>query len=272
MEKRLIIALLCFLVVFEFGFSLYIYKQSVNPNSPSTQQKHESGPLTSGPIAVVLGNWLHKFHEEIIAATTIGILFFTGAVAVYTYGLWLETGKLVKEAKDSSQKDLRAHIGLESMHFPYTGNPLDPSDRRKMLPDTRKQPRIRIRNFGKTAAHHVMVRINSQWTMMNADFEHTYEERDYKAPILMLAPTQAYGVWAHTQGGRAFDPFRYYNTDLELVVVYGAIIYEDIYHRWWVTRFCQFYDGENRFIPYTKYNCEKEYDSRKKALADLSYT
>ena len=88
----------------------------------------------------------------------------------------------------------------------------------------------------------------------------------------MLAPSQQYGTRTHLQGDKEFRPDSSYDPDLERIVVYGAITYEDIYHRWWVTRFCYAYDGLNRFIPYTDYNREDEYRSELAALQSLSYT
>jgi hypothetical protein len=207
------------------------------------------------------------------------------ALVVLTFAIAAFTGGLLWEEFHKSRKELRAYVALDDMYFRWIANPSDPQDRSNIVPRRSMQrpprPRIRIKNFGDTPAHDVMVRINGflyEGVILEDILQAAtlpvpivYEGRDYPAPRQMLAPTQKYGVWVHLQGDMQFDPHAFYSPDLMALVVHGAIIYMDIYERWWVTRFCYVYDGENRFLPHSDYNGEQQYESRQQAVESLPY-
>jgi len=57
--------------------------------------------------------------------------------------------------------------------------------------------------------------------------------------------------------------------------IFGAIIYQDVFKRWWVTHFCYHYDvdpkSKNRFIPHSQYNYEKYHWLKWTAKKSLRY-
>jgi hypothetical protein len=219
-------------------------------------------------------------NDSIIALGTV-------ALAIFTFLLFLYTTKLVSDGRDTARKELRAYVALDDIYFRWIPNPNDPADRRRIVkplktsPKIPPRPRIRVKNYGHTPANNMTIRINGQVCAVKRDtankkslpmFESTYDGRDYQPPMQMLAPTQVYGVWVHLQDRARFDPHKEgYDPEVSALVIYGAITYEDIYNRWWVTRFCYVYDGYNRFVPHTDYNCEQQYKSQKDALDSLTY-
>lgn len=230
------------------------------------QQNYENQPLNERPALFFVPirrhvgcawHWLDRNNGTVIA-------LFTIVIGVFTLALFID-------GRDKARKELRAYIALDDIYFRWKANATDPADRRQIQDDHPHRPRIRVKNFGHTPATNMTVRINGMMTTMGADFDRVYEGREYPAPRQMLAPTQKYGVWVHLHGDMKFDPHAPYDPDKELLVVHGAISYEDIYHRWWITRFCYCYDGANRFLPYTHYNHEEEYKNEEEALDSLSY-
>lgn len=263
-------------------------KQQDNQPTKSGEEKADKNKVTSQPFAPASiqgvtkpkdentgakGTKKHQWYDTFFEHPTEWLLaLFNGLLVFYTARLWFSTKDLVEGAEDTARKELRAYVALDDIFFRWMLKPSQPGDRTIIHENHPPRPRIKVKNFGHTPAVNMTVRINGQWTTMNAPFDKTYEGRNYPAPKQMLAPTQEYETWAHMQGGREFKPLSFYDPNLELIVVYGAITYEDIYHRWLVTRFCYAYDGANRFIPYTDYNREDVYECERAALASLSYT
>ncbi len=70
-------------------------------------------------------------------------------------------------------------------------------------------------------------------------------------PVATVAPGQRYGPNFLVEDG-------FHHTDK--FFVYGKIVYRDIYHRWWVTRFGWQYEGPEdhlRFSPHGTHNREE---------------
>ncbi len=103
-------------------------------------------------------------------------------------------------------------------------------------------------------------------TIKALKFSKTYDGgRSYPAPENFLAPTQQWGMWVHLHDGYRFRPHASYDPDKEVLLIWGAILYDDIYDTTWVTDFCYVYDGFNRFLPYRTGNSESEYSNREAA-------
>lgn len=101
------------------ALAIDIQKDNKSPDTASGQNyKKDSSP--SSVVAIVsdvmtgiadtLGDWLHRFHEEIIAASTLGLFFVTTALAVYTARLWSATSRLVEGADKTAKRQLRAYV------------------------------------------------------------------------------------------------------------------------------------------------------------------
>jgi hypothetical protein len=273
-RKHIFIAALCLSVVVAFFMDIAFHSYVIDHIPDKSKYAEGNKEIPRIPLSFLIGNfivlyravghWLHASHVAILSAFTIGLFVVTGLLAVYTYRLW-------SAGEKNARIQLRAYVALDDIYFRWIASNTDPADRRQIQPGHPPRPRIRVKNFGHTPATNMTVRINGLMTAMDAAFEKVYEGREYSVPRQMLAPTQKYGVWTHLHGGMEFDPHRFYDPELFLLVVHGAITYADIYHRWWVTRFCYCYDGANRFLPYTHYNYEQEYKSEKEALDSLSY-
>ena len=240
----------------------------------NTKTEQEKDPFTD-PISWVC--WL--FSETVRSPEKIFtslIAFFTLILAVFTFALYWN-------GRGNAKKELRAYVAMEDMFFRWIAAPSNVDDRSQIvqpIDGNPVRPRIRIKNFGYTPANNVMVRINGLLVPAEVDkamntteikFDKVYERKNYPTPRQMLAPTQKYGVWVHLQGNISFNPHEMYDPSKKVLAIYGAIIYEDIYKRWWVTRFCYIYDGKNRFLPYIDYNYEEEYPSEDAAKDSLSY-
>jgi hypothetical protein len=61
--------------------------------------------------------FVHEYREEIIAA-------FTVILAIATWRLWLATRDLVREARNTAEKQLRAYVNVEPLGI----NPYSPGD------------------------------------------------------------------------------------------------------------------------------------------------
>lgn len=134
------------LFIFDFGFAMYVRKNYVSQYPETCYSYEECSPFSGGPIFLILkpalaalADWLHEFHEEIIAAATVLIFIVTTALAVYTGKLWGATKKLVEESKDIAKEELRAYLGVANGEI-------------KRLNPNHIQPNIEIRNTGKTQA------------------------------------------------------------------------------------------------------------------------
>ena len=88
-----------------------------------------------------IGRSLHDFHNEIIAAFTVGLFGVTAALVIYTYRLW-------KAAIDVAERQLRAYVAFSSMQNAR-------NTERKIMPTRAGFISVVMRNFGKTPAYDV---------------------------------------------------------------------------------------------------------------------
>src|SRR6266853_1712287 len=206
-----------------------------------------------------------------LKVTDTALAIFTLLIAYFTIELFLD-------GRDKAKKELRAYVALDDIYFRWNRSSTDPEDRSDIVKGTGRAPRtprIRVLNFGKTPANNMTIRINGTKADLKESFPKTYLGRDHKVPRQMLSPTQRFGVWVPVSA--EFNPDEAGDPNGRVRFVYGSIIYEDIYKRWWVNHFCYFYDPDpstkNRFIPHTEYNHEdeKEYSSEDAARNSLTY-
>src|SRR5208283_6063648 len=61
----------------------------------------------------------HEDNETKTRVATERLFWGTLALAIFTFFLWRSTYKLVKDAKDTSKRDLRAYVGTEDIFFQY---------------------------------------------------------------------------------------------------------------------------------------------------------
>jgi hypothetical protein len=92
-------------------------------------------------------------NEKIITATsTVFIAAFTVVLAFATFFLWRATGNLVDDAKETSEKQLRAYIGIQSMKA--TVYPFE-------LGGFAYIAEAELRNYGQTPAYDMVVQCNA---------------------------------------------------------------------------------------------------------------
>jgi len=64
-------------------------------------------------------------NERKITDATVALAWITGVLALFTAGLWFATYRLVREAKDTAKRQLRAYLSIDG--FPYVSH-LDTTD------------------------------------------------------------------------------------------------------------------------------------------------
>ncbi len=178
---------------------------------------------------------------------TILLAFFTLGLFIYTARLWGATGELVREAKDTARKELRAYVCMAELKVI---GPTEVVSERRLS--------VRMRNLGKTPSINTTIRA----TITIA--EPLHEIDDPGKPVSFgLNPQMIYP-------GKSYDTKFLLDKDILLAVfgmrpfyVYGHIDYEDIFLECWRTRFCwEFNPADQEFYPYKKYNDEKPLGKR----------
>lgn len=145
------------IAVFLFALAMFsssAFQECVHSTNPSYQQE-DGGPSLFSIVAYVLdwsrltcvGSFVHHAKEEILAAFTILLAFFT-------LSLWAATNRLAEEAKEASEKSrvlaeetakrqLRAYLSV------------DAAELRDLAVDLKPEGQIRIKNSGATPAYDV---------------------------------------------------------------------------------------------------------------------
>jgi hypothetical protein len=181
-----------------------------------------------------------------------------------------ETNRATTLATNTAQADLRAYVAVDDIYFPWV--PTTNFEDRASITD--QIVRIRVKNFGKTPATNITIRI-SGIKAAGPEFPRVFGPKDYKGPKPMLSPTQQYTTRVPPDRF-TFDPEYPKDSDGKEPFIFGAILYQDIYERWWLHHFCYNYDTKpgtrNRFIPHARYNYEREYKTEQQALDSLSYS
>lgn len=205
-----------------------------------------------------------KTWERVTGIATAVLALFTIVLAGYAIAQRYDL-------KENSQRELRAYVAFDAIYFPWVPNPDDPSDKTTIVSDS--YCKVRIRNFGKTPANDVTLRLSGAYASNYGDFQRLYGGRDYLGPRLRLSPDQSYTTRV-SPDRFTFDPNIPRNADGNDPYVFGAVVYEDVFGAWWLSEFCFHYDTEskNRFIPHWHGNQERKYKTRDKALDALLYS
>ena len=136
-------------------------KGKVKQQKPAAEQRStEQAPLfekTPDPTTQAERDYEHyeKFekpkNERRITNATIALAWITGFLAFFTFGLWIVTYYLVKDAKDTAKRQLRAYLSPHILTHGNFGDRIRPF-----------RPEFKIRNSGQTPAHDVTVRIKTK--------------------------------------------------------------------------------------------------------------
>lgn len=251
-------------------------------HAASPQQRHASGPngrvanqqdkAESSPPPVLPGakpstsaptnHKSREGHEEpvwqgvweaIIALATIALVVVTSALVYYTKRLWASTSHLVGDAKDSSQKDLRAYIAIEDIFFSRTIETVikflqsGDSVREHCEVTDERDLRIRVRNHGRTPAHQMTIKCDC---LLHPPGPDPHEFSGLLVAEQMLHPQQVYA---------AKVPFGDLPISAQTANFYvvGRATYRDIHNAWWITDFSYWYKGERVFAPHGEHNRER---------------
>ena len=84
-------------------------------------------------------------NERKITNATVALAWITGVLAFFTAALWVATYSLVRGAKDTAEKELRAYVFVQTGSIQNLSNGQHPTSR------------LIIHNFGKTPAHKLTV-------------------------------------------------------------------------------------------------------------------
>ena len=176
------------------------------------------------------------WNETALVYATIALAVITLALAVFTALLWTATYHLVREAKDTAKRQLRAYVGLDS-HALY-------------FDETTGRPKMALMNYGNTPASNLLV-YRRVVDGPPAIFDYPTEGQDHTQGILLqgsiIFPKQRVPfIWLHD---RRFMEGRF---------VYGYIDYTDIFKTNWRCRFAYQHTRYAEFVPHHEHNYEQE--------------
>jgi hypothetical protein len=221
-----------------------------------TTDTTENTELTSRETAKTHESW---FSWKLSIADVFTILFMA-LLAFFNYLLWRSTDKLWKASigtlgtmKDTSQRQLRAYVALETIEHDEIEDMLH----RRLWPERLK---IRIKNYGQTPAHHVSI-IHK---VFDAEQPHDYTipETVPGDPLSnqMLHPGQAFNNYIDITKQPIDRILESGLRSQTTIYFYGRIDYMDTFNQWWITYFCQRYDPKKpegkRCAPHSYHNYE----------------
>jgi hypothetical protein len=214
--------------------------------------------------------WPPLFGYRLKVTDTLLALFTAGFFLV-TLFLWLATRNLVRGADDTSQRQLRAYVGVQQIELRCVGFG---------IPDYQPAPRtigyqhkdlllVTLKNYGLTPAYDVRLWVN-WYTMpygerLPADFAYPdYGGIDPGVPQPTLTQVILHKDQEHVAIIAIFDlrPFIATRQEKSSMYIYGHITYRDIYQRRWRATFCQNWEPWSsagvEFVPYKEHNDETE--------------
>jgi hypothetical protein len=179
--------------------------------------------ITSGDLQTV--------SIALSAIATVFIGWFTWKLRDSTDKLWKAGDDQLKHAKKSSQRDLRAYVGINQ----------DPGAAKRYIKDGGKlsfQPVIV--NYGKTPAYDLTVGYNIVFASIETG-PTQFPIRNFKKPSRgTLFPTQSICAACESDSKFSFDEIENLYMNEEAIFLYGTIHYRDAFHkhgmRW--TNFC----------------------------------
>jgi hypothetical protein len=198
-------------------------------------------------------------------------------VAAFTLTLWRATSeqgrltrKAIDESKKSSERQLRAYVGVDGMAFEITSTqagyvPIDPNSVGIIYPDFLA---IKVRNFGQTPAKNVtlIVGIGRGPHLLRMPDNFDYDAELSKPLTGKNIIMRAYLNKDQTEivKSAVFDAREIWDTKAKKAgtIVFGRIFYTDAFDRNWSTKFCYVWEpwhgpGE-RFVPYETFNGEDQ--------------
>jgi len=221
-------------------------------------------------VRVECPNWLVRNKDTIEAASAITLALFTIALFWSTYGLWDATGTTINDARKSSERELRAYVGVERLDFRVTSQvkgyvPIDPTASNTTYPDYLV---VKVKNYGQTPAKNV----ETKTVVVTGPFLFTlpqgfnYDSFIEQPSTLNNVVTE--GFLSKDQPEEVTIPIPDANIvwDARLknvtIIVFGRIYYRDIFNSSWSTKFCQIWEpwfplGE-RFVGSNEFNGEDQ--------------
>ena len=125
-------------------------KGNAKQQKAATEQRGtEKAPIfvkTPGPTTQVERDSEHyeklekPENERRITSATVALAWITGFLAFFTFGLWIATYRLVKDAKDTAKNELRAYVGIQDITV-------------RRLPEGIFQAVVTVVNGGRTPAY-----------------------------------------------------------------------------------------------------------------------
>lgn len=203
---------------------------------PESQQK------TNAEKSAELATNQEIAHDTLAGAISTGILaFVTFFLALFTYRLWKDTGELVKESSKSSERQLRAYIGITA-----TGVNMERDVERT---DIYGQPEVirhyvanvdtLIKNHGRTPANEIDV--STSWSIVaTADsgnpHESSFESANHQGGTLMPEAS----LQAPLRSSIKIQPDEFsdiFETKTKSLQVTGTISYKDSFEKERTTTF-----------------------------------
>jgi hypothetical protein len=197
-------------------------------------------PSLPGDLGFCTGKAFAENTETLLAGATI-------LLVIVTYRLWRSTWQLAADSKNSSQRQLRAYLGIVRCEYhSQTGD-------RALIYD------IKIRNFGKTPAYGVSATTTRKILPypLAADYR-LVEDKDAdleagaSPSYLTIQPGETRMITSSGRDGRfsdadinAFQDSR--DTDPEQVQLYcyGTLTYSDAFGRSHWARYCRLFGGDS---------------------------
>ena len=242
-------------------------KQEITVNFPSALNLNVTGSANIKAESKQTGADAEP-HKWTDPANIIAFLLFLATLI-----LALATWCLVRGTEKTAKRQLRAYVALDDVYFPWVPSQKDPSDRTTIVEGS--HAKVKIKNFGQTPAKNITLRLSGTYAPGSGEFERRYGGRNYIGPRLNLSPTQSYATRVSPERF-TFDPNIPKDAAGNEPFIFGAIAYEDIFGRWWLSEFCYHYDtdpnSKNRFIPHWHGNKEQGCKTEKEALDSLIYT
>jgi hypothetical protein len=212
--------------------------------------------------------------EAVTAAATIALAVLTLVLAFGTLFLWRATRALVRGADDTSQRQLRAYVGVERIKLNGAGlsdpayKPVDTTAAGYVHRDFLE---VILKNFGLTPAYDMRLWVNWQPMPYPQRLPDVFKYPDHGAtspdqPGPTLSQNILHKDQAHTGTIAIFDlrPFISTQRQETMLYIYGHIDYRDIYGKRWQATFCQSWEpwsSAGEFVPYTEHNDEKRINS-----------
>jgi hypothetical protein len=211
--------------------------------------------------------WLNLRLTIASIAISAVLTVITGLLALFTWKLWTETGRLVSGAEDTAKRQLRAYVGVDEISFnlPHilipgwkAPDPLPPDG--YVFEDFIL---ITVRNFGATPAYELRVMANWQpikpfGAVVSPDFVFT----DHAGPLRPSASQvlDRDQTFPATIKVKDLTGFQAAQNRIESLYVYGYVAYTDVYGRRWHRHFCYVWEPwrneGHRFTPHTENNDE----------------